>query len=527
MRDGSLFVLGFMLLSTLLHAQKLIGLISEEISEYQEYTADPDSWIPEYRIVYNYNPKGQKSYSRSMDWDMSQTTWKVVGDSQFEYDQVGHEIISLYKEYKSFPDLLSREIEEKNYYHNWSSPNYFEKSGSYRHVIDYENGEEKMYEQKCDQDTINHFSSCRYYSKHSRRDFFNESIRVYNSKSDGQSNIYWQSSWVTENDNGRKNEYYDSTVYYYEDISTHIPSQTDYYYRKPDESYQLIRQEKREYVYDDQENLIADRTYQKLPGEDWEILYESLHTYDSLGRGIEYLFIDFRNPFPHFSRKSISSYEVIDEEEIEILTRSFWHYELNDWIPSSKGGSITNENGWYTIYWDNWDEELGLFTYQAEEWLTWSENDTGRITTIHRKGWDISSQSEFDYIQEQGWSKRCDGNIDFSYDQIIEGTPEYDFQNRRTSYYYFDIPECEEGQPAMEITVFPNPSNGELNIYAEDRLGLSSIFITDAMGKLVFYDEKDLTNFTIIDLEGYIQGMYYLQVSNGELNYSGKFILAY
>jgi hypothetical protein len=45
---SSLFPVLLLISGTLL-AQKLTGLVREEISEYQDYTADPESWPPESR----------------------------------------------------------------------------------------------------------------------------------------------------------------------------------------------------------------------------------------------------------------------------------------------------------------------------------------------------------------------------------------------------------------------------------------------------------------------------------------------
>jgi len=42
----------------------------------------------------------------------------------------------------------------------------------------------------------------------------------------------------------------------------------------------------------------------------------------------------------------------------------------------------------------------------------------------------------------------------------------------------------------------------------------------------VYMEKRELTNFTLIDLMELRPGMYYLQLGNGVLKYSGKFILS-
>lgn len=90
-------------------------------------------------------------------------------------------------------------------------------------------------------------------------------------------------------------------------------------------------------------------------------------------------------------------------------------------IPSSKGGNISFENGYYHINWRQWDLELGSFIHQVEEWTTWTEDDSGHKTITHKKDKNLTTRMEIAYIREQGWLNRCDGNIIFSYDSIAEG----------------------------------------------------------------------------------------------------------
>jgi hypothetical protein len=460
-----------------------------------------------------------------MVWDIPRQDWEITRDSYSEYDHAGNQTRIFSREYKYYPEKVTSTHETRYYYKYYMGSNYFKQTGYYYRELDYENGIERIYENTCDQDTVTHYSSCRYYEYFSDNDSFSENKVVVNDQTDDLGHLLWTSTWTIHTENRIKEEFYDSTVYHYAAPSQDLPVQLDYFQRKSYEDYRLVRQEKREFIYDEFNHLIADKTYQKLPQEDWEILYEFLYILDSSGNQNGSVFLDYSYPPPHFRNQSLSSTEITGEGEITIVTKFNWDYERNEWIPSSKDGYIGRENGYYTIYWNNWDKDLEQFNNHAEEWLIWTEDDSGHKNIIHKKGKDLSTQIEFDYIREQGWTYRCNGDIDLAYDLIAEGIPEYEFQNRRIHYLYFDLAECEEGQPAAQITIFPNPCPGILNIYAEGRLGLTSILITDEMGRQIYKDERELTNFTLIDLEELRIGMYYLQLNNGAMKYSGKFIL--
>jgi hypothetical protein len=527
MKKVAFFVLVMIPAATNVIGQTLTGLVSEIITEYQENTADPESWVPENREVFSYNTRGQQTASLSMTWDHVQKDWKIVSDSYFEYDQAGNQTRIFSRNYMEYPDEVSSTHETRYYYaYDWFDLSNFKQTGYTITDRDYETGIKSVYETKCDQDTVTHFSSCRYYDFFSDHDSFTENIQVVNEQSDHLGRLQWTSTWITEKVDQVSQEYYDSTVYHYDGPSREIPIQKDYYKKNAYESYHLVRQEKQEFIYDEQDHLIADRTYQKLPEEDWELLYEYLYEFDSSGNQTGKIFLDYSYPSPYLRFKYVNSTVITGEGEILVSTKYNWNFDIDEWIPSSKGGSIHYENGYYNIYWYQWDRELESFIHQVEEWITWMEDVSGDKTVIHKKDKNLTNQTEIYYIREQGWNYRCDGKVILSYDSITEGIPEPEFRNRRTIYHYFDLAECDVGPPASQITVFPNPCPGILNIHSEERLGMISISITDETGRRVYMEEQELTNFTLIDLMELRPGMYYLQLGNDVLQYSGKFILS-
>ena len=76
----------------------------------------------------------------------------------------------------------------------------------------------------------------------------------------------------------------------------------------------------------------------------------------------------------------------------------------------------------------------------------------------------------------------------------------------------------------LNVTIFPNPSSGIINLNIESKeTSLFKVYIIDALGKLVFQKEITANAIETINLENYRSAMYYVTVSNTELNYIKSF----
>ena len=76
----------------------------------------------------------------------------------------------------------------------------------------------------------------------------------------------------------------------------------------------------------------------------------------------------------------------------------------------------------------------------------------------------------------------------------------------------------------LKVTLFPNPSSGIINLNIESKeTSLFKVDIIDALGKLVFQKEITANAIETINLENYRSAMYYVTVSNTELNYIKSF----
>jgi hypothetical protein len=510
-------------------AQNLAGLVREIITEHQEDPLYPGAWIPDFKDAYAYDSKGNMIYSRGSDWNRDRQKWEIKRDTRYKYDQSGNQISNHTKEYNYYPDYLLSESEYETYFRNWDSPNYYDVAGSYYHHTNYKDRTESINKDTCDLDTIRNFSTCTYYYKYISPDYFSEYTRVYKTQMDESGNTSWHSGWRTENDNGVENERFDSTVYHYNLDQKNFPVQSDYYSKNfRNQVYSLIRQEKREQEFDTLGNLIMDISYYKYPDKDWSKNYEFLFQFDQNGRKVYALQIYFNEGLPYYKDSTLFSNEPYEGHEMRIETSYSWNNEDSVWIPNYMHGHYYSDTLSYYSYKYLWDENQGQYSVSHEEWITTVQNENGRTTTSIQQGYDLNTPYNYDFTREYGWVNRCDGNIQVSYDSLVAGQSPYDyFTNTRSTYYYYDLAECEEGEPIAEIQMFPNPTHTNLNIFTEDRLGLTDILIVDSMGKETFKGQLELNNFAMINIEGYKPGLYILQLNSENINYSSKFIIQY
>lgn len=72
---------------------------------------------------------------------------------------------------------------------------------------------------------------------------------------------------------------------------------------------------------------------------------------------------------------------------------------------------------------------------------------------------------------------------------------------------------------ANDINIFPNPSNGIINILADD---IMQIEIFNALGKIVYFCSNDISR---IDLSGFEKGIYFISVSTNNRKETQKLVL--
>jgi len=75
------------------------------------------------------------------------------------------------------------------------------------------------------------------------------------------------------------------------------------------------------------------------------------------------------------------------------------------------------------------------------------------------------------------------------------------------------------------FSVFPNPSNGEININITSGLGEGQVQIIDLNGRVVFSQDMLLEGTLNVNASGLSQGVYVVQVSNATVSDTAKLII--
>jgi hypothetical protein len=103
--------------------------------------------------------------------------------------------------------------------------------------------------------------------------------------------------------------------------------------------------------------------------------------------------------------------------------------------------------------------------------------------------------------------------------------------NRSDQTEAFDIPASCEGLGTNEnsldnnFIIYPNPSNGNINIKSLIDFGDAKVSIYDMNGREVFTNEVSLQNTVNINAENLTTGLYILQINGVDYSHSAKLII--
>lgn len=94
----------------------------------------------------------------------------------------------------------------------------------------------------------------------------------------------------------------------------------------------------------------------------------------------------------------------------------------------------------------------------------------------------------------------------------------------------FDVPaDCPLGTASNELEnnfiIYPNPSDGQINIKTRFDLGKTMISIYDMNGRKVFNQQVELNHTALIDASNLTTGMYMIQIEGGDKSQTSKLII--
>lgn len=75
------------------------------------------------------------------------------------------------------------------------------------------------------------------------------------------------------------------------------------------------------------------------------------------------------------------------------------------------------------------------------------------------------------------------------------------------------------------LTVYPNPSKGSVTVKHSDKTNIDRVLVTDMLGKTIELPFVKNTNTLIIDMNGFVNGIYQLRIEAGDKVYHQKVIL--
>jgi hypothetical protein len=100
--------------------------------------------------------------------------------------------------------------------------------------------------------------------------------------------------------------------------------------------------------------------------------------------------------------------------------------------------------------------------------------------------------------------------------------------NRSDQVEAFDVPaDCSlsiNGFNNENIYLFPNPTEGELQIASKNTLENCVISIYDINGRLVFNKNQNLDNISVLNIENLVGGVYIIKIINEKINFQSKIV---
>ena len=243
--------------------------------------------------------------------------------------------------------------------------------------------------------------------------------------------------------------------------------------------------------------------------------YDQTEEHQEVGRFYATYDCDY-NPSSASGNSYLSIYGWTVDPLIEFYIIEDWR----NWIPSMAGGasskgSFNANGGTYEIIENtrtNQPSIVGNTTFQQYFSIR---------TSVRNKG-TINISDHFDKWESLGMELGKLHEVSF----VVEGYQSSgSFEFTELDVYVNNDPVVlgVEGSELAPLTIYPNPNSGSVSIKLDKSISNASINIYDALGKVVFSQEKFNGNMIhVSDLEG---GIYIVNVNNNTRNYESKLIV--
>lgn len=269
-----------------------------------------------------------------------------------------------------------------------------------------------------------------------------------------------------------------------------------------------------QYAYDTLDNLLRLETSTWIAGQ-WERISRYMITYDTLGNITSSLYqtwyeTDWKN----------ESLLVHTYDELNIRTRSINHiWNFNFW-----------EESYQNLY--TYDASFNLLQRLGQRWQNNSWQNADRfLLTYDDYGKNTASVIEFWTIDT--WVPFLQFLSTFDEDHFLTSTStrQYSFDGTdvisgdSTHIYFHTATSLEAAiQSVEDLTVYPNPGNGKINVTCTEVI--RGIEIYNIMGERIYAaTPADEASFREIDLSRYGPGTFIVALYNGSKVFTRKIIM--
>ncbi|MFM2049328.1 MAG: hypothetical protein RI955_1876 [Bacteroidota bacterium] len=259
------------------------------------------------------------------------------------------------------------------------------------------------------------------------------------------------------------------------------------------------------YTYDKNNNNLS---YQQKYWEDgkWVDNISAKYTYDSLTNNLTGVYYDGNvyTIFTYYANNLLATklnYSIFNNKSI-LTTRESYIYFPNDKLKKeiyetvdSMHFTITKKTNYK--YDDNWNVIEGV----NESWnyidSTW--NNVNKINFQYNENNDKTDEQTYTW-SNNSWV------LDYHYKWFYKTlNVDFDFGN-------------------TNIDIFPNPSKNQINILINKFISNSVFSIVNISGEVLYENDNFYGNLTSINIEQFPEGIYFVQINDGQNLWKGKFI---
>lgn len=189
----------------------------------------------------------------------------------------------------------------------------------------------------------------------------------------------------------------------------------------------------------------------------------------------------------------------------------YWGNGTDDHLPTWK----TNSNSNIT------DASTGAtLTSYATRTITWDGKNSSGVEV---------ADGQYKIMIEECWGDGSTKNVTKSYTftkgpSVDSQTPANDSKFTNATLTWTPLVNAIEDVENDEITVFPNPSNGIINVNFKQA---SEIKIVNITGKVIYQEniKNNITKSKSIDMANFANGIYFVNIINGEKSTVKKIVL--